>query len=377
VSGRGPNLSGVSTIGWVRRQAVGWSLPRDAGATLAAVVEGLGFVQADPIRAPARAQDLILRQRVRGYRAGDLDRRYPALDVDEDRLYAYGYVAGWVRRYLYPRYDRHTPGGRFVPAGRAAEVLAFVRENGVTHPRDVQGHLGHQPATNAWGGTSSATTLDLERLHRHGYLRVADRAAGVRRYEVAPPPDDPPDADERVRALVLLVARILAPVPAASLSTAVSPLVLWVAGPRRRPGGLPVIRDLVARGELAAADVDGVRYVWPADLVPVEDAAPARVRILAPFDPVVWDRRRFGQAWGWDYRFEAYTPVAKRVLGYYAMPLLWRDRVIGWATCPGPGQEVRLGYVGSAPTGVTYRRALAAEIERLRTFLGPASVARE
>jgi uncharacterized protein YcaQ len=92
---------------------------------------------------------------------------------------------------------------------------------------------------------------------------------------------------------------------------------------------------------------------------------------LAPFDPVVWDRRRFGQVWGWEYRFEAYTPVAKRVLGYYAMPLLWRDRVIGWANCAGPGRDVEIGYVDAVPTGATYAKALDAEIERLRTFLTP------
>ena len=54
------------------------------------------------------------------------------------------------------------------------------------------------------------------------------------------------------------------------------------------------------------------------------------MRLLAPFDPVVWDRRRFELFWGWAYRFEAYTPAPKRKLGYYALPLLWRDRVIGW-----------------------------------------------
>ena len=50
------------------------------------------------------------------------------------------------------------------------------------------------------------------------------------------------------------------------------------------------------------------------------------MRLLAPFDPVVWDRRRFEMFWGWAYRFEAYTPAAKRQLGYYALPLLWRDQ---------------------------------------------------
>jgi hypothetical protein len=84
---------------------------------------------------------------------------------------------------------------------------------------------------------------------------------------------------------------------------------------------------------LASAELDGIRWYWPAD----ESAATSRslfpeaVRLLAPFDPVVWDRRRFELFWGWAYRFEAYTPASQRQRGYYAMPLLWRDQVIGWA----------------------------------------------
>jgi uncharacterized protein len=116
----------VSSLAWLRRQAVGWSLPRSGGA-LAATLAGLEFMQADAIQAPARAQDLILRQRVRGYRVGDLDRHYPALGIDEDRLYAHGFVARRRRPYLYPRRD-HRVDGKFVLTSRAAEVLAFVRE---------------------------------------------------------------------------------------------------------------------------------------------------------------------------------------------------------------------------------------------------------
>jgi uncharacterized protein YcaQ len=359
----------MSTPGWLRRQAVGWSLPRTRGA-LAPTLAELEFVQADPIRAPARAQDLILRHRADGYRAGDLDRHYPALDVDEDVLYAYGFVARRLRPLLHPRRDRRSAGGRYVPAGRAADLLAFVRERGVVHPRDVQVHFGHQRVTNDWGGTSSATTVELERLRHHGFLRVADRTGGVRRYEAAEPLGDPLDPADRLRALVLRVARTLAPVPEATLSTAVGRLVLWAGVPGGRPGGRPVIRDLLARGELDAVDVGGTRYVWPADLVPVDADPPARVRFLAPFDPVVWDRRRFAELWGWEYRFEAYTPVDRRVFGYYAMPLLWRDRVIGWATCEEGAVEV--GYVGTAPAGRSYAAALDAEIARLRRFLTPA-----
>ena len=66
------------------------------------------------------------------------------------------------------------------------------------------------------------------------------------------------------------------------------------------------------------------------------------MRLLAPFDPVVWDRRRFELLWGWAYRFEAYTPAPKRKLGYYALPLLWRDRVIGWANLSVKDGELRI-----------------------------------
>jgi hypothetical protein len=358
----------MSSLGWLRRQAVGWSLPRRGGA-LAPVLAELEFVQADPIQAPARAQDLILRHRVTGYRAGDLERRYPSLDIDEDYLYVYGFAARRLRPLLHPRRGQGTAEGYWVPTGLAADLLAFVGERGVVHPRDAAAQFGSQRATNGWGGVSSATTMELDRLHHYGLLRVADRVGGTRRYVVAEPLGEPLDPADRIRALVLRVARTLAPVTEGTLSMAVGHLVRWANVPGGRPGGRWVIRDLLARGDLAAAGVGGTRYVWPADLVPADGDAPARVRLLAPFDPVVWDRRRFGQLWDWDYRFEAYTPAAKRVMGYYAMPLLWRDRVIGWANCTASG-AVEVGYAGAAPRGQAYTVALDTETARLRRFLG-------
>jgi uncharacterized protein YcaQ len=111
--------------------------------------------------------------------------------------------------------------------------------------------------------------------------------------------------------------------------------------------------------------------------------------LLAPFDPVVHDRSRFELLWGWVYRFEAYTPAPKRKLGYYALPLLWRDRVIGWGnlalksdTVPKynlgtrtrmgtRALTVELGYVaGAPPRDRAFKRELEAELERMRAFLG-------
>jgi hypothetical protein len=97
------------------------------------------------------------------------------------------------------------------------------------------------------------------------------------------------------------------------------------------------------------------------------------VRLLTPFDPVVHDRLRFERFWGWRYRFEAYTPPSKRKLGYYALPLLWRDRVIGWGNLSIEGQKLRseFGYIDAcAPADTGFRAELDAELERMRGFLG-------
>jgi uncharacterized protein YcaQ len=96
------------------------------------------------------------------------------------------------------------------------------------------------------------------------------------------------------------------------------------------------------------------------------------VRFLTPFDPVVWDRDRFELLWDWLYRFEAYTPAPKRKLGYYAMPLLWRDRVVGWANLSVEKGRLKseFGYVGSrAPYDHAFKRELEAELDRVRSFL--------
>jgi uncharacterized protein YcaQ len=96
------------------------------------------------------------------------------------------------------------------------------------------------------------------------------------------------------------------------------------------------------------------------------------VRFLTPFDPVVHDRDRFERFWGWIYRFEAYTPAPKRKRGYYALPLLWRDRVIGWSNLSVKNGDLRseIGYVGSPPRDSAFRRELQAEQDRVRAFLG-------
>ena len=160
-----------------------------------------------------------------------------------------------------------------------------------------------------------------------------------------------------------------APLPAASLS-----FVL-----RRLRYGAPQWRTDIAgaidraRRRLSQARLDGHTWYWPSVQPPPIEPPPDAVRLLAPFDPVVWDRRRFEILWGWPYRFEAYTPVPKRKLGYYALPLLWRDRVIGWGNVAIVNGTLTadLGYVAARPPrDPLFRRALEEELHRMRDFLG-------
>ena len=159
-----------------------------------------------------------------------------------------------------------------------------------------------------------------------------------------------------------------APLPGQSLSFLVSRLRYGV--PQWQRELTPAL--LRAKQRLAHACVDNIDWYWPAGEDPQSAAPDDQVRLLAPFDPIVWDRRRFELLWGWPYRFEAYTPVAKRKLGYYALPLLWRDRVVGWGnlTVVDDALTANFGYAGAKPPReLIFKRGLDAELEKLRSFL--------
>jgi uncharacterized protein YcaQ len=358
----------------LRRFAVTHSL--FPSTSLKRALHQFGFVQADPIRAPARAQDLILRHRVKGYRAGDLERRYAQLGIEEDFFINYGFVTRELQGLMHPRSNSRVPAEGCLPwpAGRkkrALQILEFVRERGVVHPREVDAHFAHGRVTNYWGGSSNATTHLLDAMHFQGLLRIVRRDAGIRIYAAhqhAPGPFDKLERRRRIDALADIAVRIYAPLSAKSLSFVIRRLRFAV------PQWHGEITNAIKRAKerLAHERIDGVDWYWPADENPARSEAPEGVRLLAPFDPVVWDRWRFELLWGWVYRFEAYTPVAKRQRGYYALPLLWRDRVIGWGNLAVKNGELQaeFGFVDSRPSDRAFERELEEELERVRVFLG-------
>jgi uncharacterized protein YcaQ len=218
------------TLDDLRRFAVAHSLFKPT--TLKRALHKLGFVQADPIRAPARAQDLTLRHRVKDYHAGDLERRFAKLAIEEDFFVTYGFVTSSVQALMHPRSDTCVPAGGcgLWPAARRKQaqlLLEFVRERGAVHPREVDRHFSPGTVRNYWGGSSSATTHLLDAMHYRGLLRVARREGGIRIYTARQNGLGPTDAATRcarIDVLVDVAVRIYAPLPDASLSSFVRKL---------------------------------------------------------------------------------------------------------------------------------------------------------
>lgn len=366
------------TLPQLRRYAIARSLFKPT--TLPRAIARLGFVQADPMRAPARAQDLILAQRVKNYHAGDLERRYPRLPIDEAFFINYGFLPRETLSLLHPR---GTPivwrAWDAKLQARSQEVLAFVRQHGHTRPKDVQVHFDHG-RIQRWGGNLNVSVHLLEGLHYRGLLRVVRRETGTRVYEAIDltQQDDSPAENSsenndgrlaRAGQLLDMAVHLYAPLPAVSLGR--------ICGLLRN--GVPhltaEIRQIQkdAKSRYAHAEVDGLLWFWPQGENPVASRHQAddKLRFLTPFDPVVWDRRRFQLFWGWEYKMEAYVPAHKRRMGHYAMPMLWREQILGWANLKVVNGRLQheLGFVGARPSGRAFKRALDEALQQMQGFL--------
>jgi uncharacterized protein len=224
--------------------------------TLGRAISRLGFVQADPIRAPARAQDLTLRHRVNNYRAGDLEKHYPELPIEEDFFVNYGFLPRATHALMHPR--RPAQALTALEKTQAVALIEFVRERGMVHPRDADKHFAHGSATNWFGGQSNVTTKLLEKLHFHGLLRVARRDAGTRVYalrDAATEFDTDIDTGTELDGLIDVIVNKYAPLPAASLGQLVTYLMRGV--PQHKPQRNAALQR--AKSRLAHTEVDGVQ----------------------------------------------------------------------------------------------------------------------
>ena len=190
----------MTSLDQFRARVVRTSLFAPCG--LGQAIQRLGFVQADPIRCPARAQDLILRHRVKDYRAGDLEQLYPELGLEECFLYAYGFLSKDLWRIVQPRGDEALTSAQ-------QEALELIERYGAMHPKELEAHVGGGSGRNCWGGSSRTSKMTMESLHHRGALRIARREKGFRIYETADDFEQALSKEERFNEIIIATLRAI------------------------------------------------------------------------------------------------------------------------------------------------------------------------
>jgi uncharacterized protein YcaQ len=324
----------------VTRQMLAPARSVDGGADgVLEVFRRLGSIQYDPLSVAGRSHDLVLHARVAGYDPAWCDLLYERREIFE----AYNKGLSLVPTSEFPWFRgivSRNPARLLAEQPDVAEqVLRRIRADGPLSSLDFESQLGS--LLDWFGAPTNVVRAVIEALAVTGALGLA-RRDGNRRYY---------DLIER-----LLPAEILArEVPLKDqlrhkmLSRYRAHGLLGISGgdvfgglgwakpsPKRPdlPGRNALREELVEDGELIPVTVEGVRgkRFVPRDEVELLEAAPEpppSVAFLSPFDPVVWDRAFLGSLFGFEYVWELFLPPAKRRWGWYVLPILFRDRLVG------------------------------------------------
>lgn len=299
------------------------------------LIRQMGVLQIDTISVVARSPYLVLWSRL-----GDYDPAWLEQHLAEGRLFEYwAHEACFVpiEDYGLLRHRMLDPaamGWKYSEAWmreRGAEVeqvLAHIRRHGPTRSSDFARSDGQAGGWWEW----KPEKRSLEVLFTSGALMIARRHNFQRVYDLAervhPSWDDSrmPPMDQTRRQFVLRTVKALGVCKAA-----------WIADyyRTRRPHLDP--ESLACEGELLRARVEGwdeALYIHPDNLELARRAAAGALvasatTLLSPFDPVVWDRARALELFGFDYRLECYTPAPKRRFGYFSLPILRRGALVG------------------------------------------------
>lgn len=335
--------------------------------SLSEALRRLGYVQLDPLNVCGRMHDLILRNRVANYGEGDLLRflhspQRPGFEYflpDTGVLVAHE-LAAWpfcLRRMRTRRTGSRYYGRLSADEERiAADILSEIRLRGSRMSDDFD---HHGRAETAWGSHGRAAKTVLEKLFAHGRVLISERRAFRRVYDL---PErvlparvlaaKEPDEDETLRwsALLRLRQRRLVSLRRGEFERVedlVLPVRLETSGPT-----LYLLREDEPLLERLRAE--------PQD-------APGEPLLLAPLDPVIYDRKLTERLWNFAYTWEVYTPAAKRQRGYYALPVLSGLELVGHVE---PRADRKAGRLELISRRLRRGHSAAAALKRFGAFLG-------
>ncbi len=316
---------------WIGAQRLDAAAPFGAGpAAVRAAVEHLGYVQIDTISVVERCHHHILHTRIPEYRRADLHHAQSVeKSVFEYWTHALAYVPTRDLRFFRRAMRReHRSRSRWfgtVKTGDLRKVLGRIRRNGALTIRDIDDDVLVDKA-HEWGSRKPSRHA-LQLAFYRGELVVSRRDGMLKTYELASRhfgwQKPPPAATEREIAEYML-DRALRAQGLASLDS-----ICHLDSPRK-PAIRRLIEARVRRGALVPVSVAGAERVehWARPEALANGAPPPDlVHILSPFDPLVLQRKRLALFFGYAHRFEAYVPAAKRVFGYFALPVLVGDEI--------------------------------------------------
>lgn len=297
-------------------------------------IRRMGVLQIDTINVVARSPYLVLWSRLGDYPGAWLDEL-----LAEGKLFEYwAHEACFIPREDYGLYrhrmlDPSAMGWKYSAtwmrerAGEVAALLAHIRTNGPVRSSDFDRRDGKTGGWWEW----KPEKRSLEVLFTSGALMIARRRNFQRVYDLAERVH--PEWDDKQMPSLAQVQRAFALRAVKALGVARAAWVPDYHRTRRPHVDLAQLADegLLLRARIAGWD-DAV-YVHPDHAALAQQAAqgalaPTLSTILSPFDPVVWDRRRALELFGFDYRLECYTPAAKRRYGYFTLPVLRRGALV-------------------------------------------------
>ncbi|MBI3244052.1 MAG: YcaQ family DNA glycosylase [Chloroflexi bacterium] len=370
----------------ITRQRLAGPRPAPDSNGIMDVVRDLGCLQLDPISVVARSHQLVLFSRLGPYNLAHLD----TLLWQERQLFEYwAHCASIVLTEDYPIFNhfmRHPGWSGRVQTWTAQNkklqqyVLNRIRRHGPLPSRHLEEDGIHPTAWVSTGWTSGRNTSRmLDHLWIGGKIMVAGREGIQKLWDLSE--RCLPDWTPRDRLTEREVVRRAAQRSIQALGVGTIRHIKYHFTRGSYPGLKNVLAELEAEGNIHRAQVSGLPGEWfihDDDLPLLDDLANGdwhasrRTTLLSPFDNLICDRARTEQLFNFDFRIEIYTPKAKRKYGYYVLPILHGDQIIGRVdpAMDRENERLTLNAVYAEPNAPKSGKPVAQAIEELASFLG-------